>query len=176
MSWQVSGTYNYNKNENDITPAELKANSVSVSVAYTGTAGRFVYLGYNRLDYDMTVATTFPVFFSPTNFPILYDHAESVWTLGGEYAISGPFAIYANLNYVDSDGVESGLGANGSTSAFQLPLTYYDIWIGVRYVLGMGIFIDAQGRFMEYQDDSELLSGLDSYRSDMFVLGLGYRF
>ena len=54
-------------------------------------------------------------------------------------------------------------------------MKYYDARLGLRYVLSMGLILDAQGRWMEYEDTSSLFSD-NSYDATMFTFGLGYRF
>ncbi len=174
--WQISGTYRLWDTENDsgdpkldsTDPVQLRTENWGLNVAYGGTGerGRWAYAGYTRLKYDSNVPIRFVgVDFGDYQEGIAeYASTDDIYSVGGEYrlSVSSPLTLYGRLSYVNSDGT--------------VPLTYYDTEIGIRYLLEMGVFLDAQGRFVKYADDTELPSTVDDYTGTILTLGLGYRF
>jgi len=174
--WQISGTYRLWDTENDTgdprlesnEPVQLRTENWGLNVSYGGAGerGRWAYAGYTRLKYDSNVPIRF-VAGSFGNFQEAtaeYVSTDDIWSVGAEYRVSAstPLALYGHLNYVSSAGT--------------VPLTYYDTWIGARYILEMGMFLDVQARFVEYLDDTELPSNVDDYTGTILTLALGYRF
>lgn len=185
--WAISGIYTYSKNGNDTlerttgvsAESSIELNNLGINVNYMGGEGRFVYAGYQMVNNDIDMPI---IFWNPTprvriDGDAVYAGKNNVWTLAGEYLFSQDFALsaYGNLNYVDSDTSQSGTPAIiwGGEAAF--PIVYHDIRIGLRYVLDMGLILDAQGRFMKYEDKSVLYAD-NTYDASMFVFGVGYRF
>lgn len=184
--WTLSGTYTEWKAESDPLLATDGTSDLATSefrnlgfnLAYTGGAGRMLYVGYAYLDNEINTPVIIwnPIPRFEVDAQALYEGKNTVWTFGGEYLLaeSFPATLYANLNYVDSDTTEV-RAPELIWTPVDFPVVYYDIRGGVRYVLPFGLMLDAQGRWMQYEDTSSLFSS-NTYEASMFTFGVGYRF
>jgi len=184
--WVVSGTYSRSESESDpllaldgsTNLATSKFQNIGLNVAYMGGAGRSIYAGYAYLDNEINTPIIIwnPVPRFELDTAALYDGQNAVFTFGGEYLLSEtfPLTVYGNANYVDSDTTEV-RAPELIWTPVDFPVVYYDIRAGARYVLPMGLMLDVQGRWMQYEDTSELFS-TNTYDASMFTVGVGYRF
>ncbi len=174
----VGGHYTYRKVENTASQFDFKQNGVGVHATYTASGGSFVTVSYNRFDIDQQIPVTFWLSFAaPTLSTAMQDLANNVFTVAADVTVSQsfPLAVYGSANVVSSDSEE--LGFTGTTTpGAVIALNYYDVIAGVRYTFPRGLFFDAQGRFIDYQDDNVFVNGLDDYDAGIFTLALGFRF
>jgi hypothetical protein len=184
--WVISGIYSATESESDpllatdgtTSEASSQFRNLGVNISYMGGPGRTIYAGFSYLNNEINTPIIIwnPVPRFEVDGAALYDGKNTVWTLGGEYLLSQavPVSLYGSLNYVDSDTTEI-RSPELIWQPVDFPVEYYDARFGLRYVLPMGLILDAQGRWMEYTDTSELFAA-NSYDATMFVFGLGYRF
>jgi hypothetical protein len=174
----VGAHYTYRKVENTVSEFEFKQNGFGVHATYTTPAGSFFTLAYNRFDIDRQIPVSFWLSFAaPTLSTALQDLANNVFTVAADVTLSQnvPFAIYGSASIVTSDSEELGF-TTATTPGAVIALNFYDLIAGVRYTFARGFFVDAQGRFIDYQDDNVFVSGLDDYDAGIFTLALGFRF
>jgi len=173
--WTVAADVTYRKAENDISNHEFDSKTFAASLSHMiGERGN-ASIGYNYLDSASSVPFRF-VLDDRTegNSVSSYEAQTSVVVLSGDYALSpdGPAKLYGSLAYVDNSGT--------------IPLSRYDIAFGGRYTFDNGIFVDAQARFIDYQqqlfhEQGIILSpaepsDVNDYDAKLFTLGMGFRF
>jgi hypothetical protein len=174
----VGGHYTYRKVENTVSEFEFKQNGFGVHATYTTPAGSFFTLAYTRFDIDQQIPVSFWLSFAaPTLSTQLQDLANNVFTLAADVTVSQnvPFGVYGSASVVTSDSEELGFTTE-TTPGAVIALNFYDLIAGVRYTFARGFFVDAQGRFIDYQDDNVFVNGLDNYDAGIFTLALGFRF
>jgi len=73
-----------------------------------------------------------------------------------------PLGVFGSVSWLDSSGT--------------VPLDWYDVRFGGRYTLPQGVFFEVEGRFLEYEEDTELPSSVDDYDASIVTVLVGYRF
>ena len=159
-AWTIAATATVSKSENDCGQqedgvceygsgglfdgdfgiAEFDTRNYGATIQYTLDEGRWLYGGYTYLDYELNV----PIYFVEGFFGNFvtdisrYDSRSSVWTLGGEYALTStsPLSLYGRLSSTSTSGT--------------FPVTFNDMGIGARYLTQMGLFLDVSARFGKY--------------------------
>jgi hypothetical protein len=174
----LGGHYTYRKVENTISEFDFKQAGFGVHTTYTTPTGSFFTVSYNRFDIDQQIPVSFWLSFAgPTLSTAMQDLANNVFTVAADVTVSQnvPFAVYGSASVVSSDSEELGFTA-ATTPGAVIALNFYDLIVGVRYTFTRGLFFDAQGRFIDYQDDNVFINGLDDYDAGIFTLMLGFRF
>lgn len=163
----VGGHYTYRDVTNTVSEHELTFKGFGLFASYTrpdGTA--FANVSYDRQDVDSEtpIRFVFPFFGNFVDGLAVYETADNVFIAAAEYQLSEsvPLAIYGSLSYIDSSGT--------------VTLEFVDGIIGGRYTFSNGFYLDVQGRFIDYQEDTELPSSLDDYDAKIFTVGVGFRF
>jgi len=174
----AGGSYTYRKVENTITDYDFKLQGFGVHATYTMDTRGFFSASYTRQDVDRSIPVTFWIgFASPTLSTALQDLGTNVFTAAADVTVSDnvPFAIYGSASVVSSNSDEFGF-TTPSTPGAVVALNFYDLIVGVRYTFVRGFFLDAQGRFINYEDDNVFVQGLDNYDAGIFTLAVGFRF
>ena len=174
----VGGHYTYRKVENTISEFDFTQNGFGVHGTYTTPTGSFFTVAYNRFDIDQQIPVSFWLSFAaPTLSTAMQDLANNVFTVAADVTVSQsfPLAVYGSASVVGSDSEELGFTTEATPGAV-IALNFYDLIAGVRYTFARGWFFDAQGRFIDYQDDNVFVNGLDDYDAGIFTLALGIRF
>ncbi len=174
----VGGHYTYRKVENTISEFDFEQSGFGVHTTYSTATGSFFTVSYNRFDIDQQIPVSFWLSFAaPTLTTAMQDLANNVFAVAADVTLSQsvPFALYGSASVVSSDSDELGF-TTVTTPGAVIALNYYDIIVGVRYTFARGLFFDAQGRFIDYQDDNVFVGGLDDYDAGIFTLALGFRF
>jgi len=178
MGFILGGHYTYRKVENTLSDFDFKQSGFCVHTTYTGTQGNFFTVSYVRQDIDQSIPVSFWLSFAaPTLGTAMQDLANNVFTMAADFTLSQtvPFAVYGSANFVTSDSDELGF-TTPTTPGAVVALNFYDLVAGVRYTFTRGLFFDAQGRFIDYQDDNVFVNGIDDYDAGIFTISLGFRF
>jgi len=174
----AGGHYTYRKIENTVSAYDLKQQGFGLHTTYTTAMGNFFTVSYTRQDLDRAIPVSFWIgFAAPTLSIVGQDLANNVFNVAGEYTVSQslPLAVYGSASFVTSDSDETGF-ISPLTPGTVVALNYYDALAGVRFTFSRGLFFDAQGRFIDYQDDNVFVAGVDDYDAAIFTLAVGFRF
>lgn len=177
--WQIAGNLTFRDRFNEISRVQLQTVNFGGSVTYRGGAGRWLMLGYSRLDFDGSVPIVYRPFFAGSASAVADSQILSnVLTLAGEYrAGETPLTLFGRATHVTSDGQ---LPVVGFTDAFRLSnfreIEFTDWTLGLRYLFGDGLYAQASGRYVDYEETTDLFSDRDDYDAALFTVGFGLRF
>lgn len=178
MGVLVGGHFVYRNVENTMSDLDLTQKGVGFHATYDWNAGNFVTVAYSRNDIDRAITMSF--WFPRNNLvtdTIVQDLADNVFTVATDVTVSPdlPLTVYGSVNIAKSDSDEPELPDLGPLAVVRL--NFYDLIGGARYVFPNGLFFDAQGRYINYEDTGDLVSaGVDDYDAAIFTLLLGFRF
>lgn len=173
--WTVAGDVTYRKVENDVSDHEFDSTTFAASLSYAITERGNASVGYTYLDSGSSIPFTFVLDDRTQGESVSsYEAQTSVFVLTGEYTVSQdvPAKVYGSVAYVDNSGT--------------IPLSRYDIIVGGRYTFEGGMFVDAQARFIDYQQEFFHQQGIilsppepsdvNNYDAKLFTISMGFRF
>jgi hypothetical protein len=175
MGWTVASDFTYRDAASSVSAYQFDGKTFAASLSHAVSARGHASVGYTYLSSDSSIPFTYVADDRTIGETVSsYDAQTNVFTVGGRYEVSTtvPAELYGNLSWVDNNGT--------------MPIGRWDVLFGGRYTFPRGIFIDAQFRFMDYQqaffhEQGMILappepSTVNDFDAKVFTIGLGFSF
>lgn len=163
---QVSGHATFRDVSNEVSEYSLESSSVGAAVTWAHGDRGWVTASFARNDLETTVPIRFifPFFGNFVEDDAFYETQDNVFTVATDVTVSEeiPLGLFGSVTYLDSSGT--------------VPLDWYDVRFGGRYTLPRGFFFELEGRFLEYEENTELPSAVDDYEASIFTVSVGFDF
>lgn len=163
---QLSGHITFRDVSNDLSEYTLESRSYGAAVTYSYEDRAWVTGSFTRNDLETSVPVrfVFPFFGNFVQEDAPYESEDNVFTVATDATVSDevPLELFGSVSYLDSTGT--------------VPLDWYDVRFGGRYALPRGFFFELEGRFLEYQEDTELPSAIEDYEANIFTVSVGFDF
>lgn len=173
--WTVAGDVTYRTAKNAISDHEFDSTTFGASLSYAVSDRGHVSVGYTYLDSASSVPFSYVQSDRTLGQSVSsYEAQTNVFTLTAGYSVSEstPVKVYGSIAWVDNNGT--------------IPLSRYDAVFGGRYIFSDGIFVDAQVRFIDFQQEFFHEQGIilsppepstvNDFDAKLFTISMGFRF